>query len=83
MATTFIISDGTPVARVSGTATAGACRYGWERCKEALNANLEWNLVNARKGKISSAEKWQDWEERHGVLLPVAEEMNEREYLIR
>lgn len=83
MAIRFIIRDGSPVARIIGAATSGPCRYGWERCKEELNANREWNLVNARKGKISNNVKWQEWEARNDVLLPVAEEMNEREFLIR
>lgn len=82
MASSLIISDGKPVARVSGTAPAGACLYGWERCKDALNANREWNLANARKGKVSNAAKWQNWEARHDVLLPVADEMNEREFFL-
>lgn len=82
MTSSFIISDGTPVARISGTATAGVCWYSWQRCREALNTNRDWNLVSARKGTVSNAARWQNWELRNDVLLPLAEEINEREFFV-
>lgn len=82
MISSFIINDGTPVARISETATAGVCRYSRQRCKEALNTNRDWNLVNARKGTVSNAARWQNWELRNNVLLPFAEEINEREFFV-
>ena len=78
----FIIADNRPVARLLSTAIAGACRFGFQRCAEALDANRDWNLVNARDGKISSAAKWQDWEQTNGVELPTAVVLNPCEFLI-
>lgn len=85
MTTTFIIADSRPVAYLppASTTPAGACRYGFQRSAEALDANREWNLVNARKGKISSAAKWQNWGKKNNVELPVAMELNPGEFLIK
>lgn len=33
-------------------------KYGFEKSKEAINAARDYNLVNARTGKISNAKKW-------------------------
>jgi hypothetical protein len=80
---TFIVSDGRPVALVTTTpATPGPCQYGFHRSREALNANREWNLINARKGTISRAQKWQDWELENGVILPGAIELNPGEFFV-
>ena len=55
----FIIANNSIIAKVSGSAVAGqSVRYSSQRCEEAINASREWNLVNARDGKISNAAKW-------------------------
>lgn len=74
--TSFIIADSQPVARLIHAAPADACRFGFEKSREALDANVEFNLVNARKGKVSNAAKWQDWEVKNGVELPLAAKLN-------
>lgn len=80
---TFIISKrGMPVARLLFPAKSGACRYAFQRCSEEIDANREWNLVNASWGKISSAKKWQSWESDNGFDLSVAQEVNHGEFYI-
>lgn len=79
---TYIIADGRPVARAQAHTPAGPCRYAFQRSAEAIDANREWNLVNARRAKTSSAKKWQNWEADNGVELPVAIELNPGEYFI-
>ena len=55
----YIIADDSLIATVQTDLPAGASvRYSWQRCAEAIDANREFNLVNARRGKISRAKKW-------------------------
>jgi hypothetical protein len=55
----FMIANNSIIAKVSGSAVAGqSVRYSSQRCEEAIDAAREWNLVNARYGKISDAAKW-------------------------
>lgn len=56
----YIIADDSLIATVQTDLPAGASvRYSWQRCAEAIDANREFNLVNARRGKISRAKTWQ------------------------
>lgn len=80
--TAYIISNtGEPIASIIGEAISGRCRYGFYRCKEEINANREWNIVNSRAGKVSNNKKWEEWEKRW-ELLPFAVELNPRQYFI-
>lgn len=65
----FIINkSGELVATTAETIKSGkAVSYGFETCKEALNANFESRLVNAKPGKISNAKKWQAIANRTGT----------------
>jgi predicted nucleic acid-binding Zn ribbon protein len=55
----YIISSGSVIAEITTALPSGrAVRWSRQRCAEAIDANREWNLVNARSGKISRAQKW-------------------------
>lgn len=78
----YIIVDGSPVARTAAAAEAGDCKYGFEKAAEAINANRQWNLVNARNGKISNAVKWEGWERTNNTILPFATQINPGEFFV-
>lgn len=55
----FIIANNSIIAKINAPAEVGASvKFSSQRCEEAINASREWNLVNARDGKISDAAKW-------------------------
>lgn len=55
----FIISGGELIATVKTNLKNGtAIEYSYSKCKEAINADREFNLVNAQSGKISRAKKY-------------------------
>jgi hypothetical protein len=70
-------TDGTPVAITNTNLRGGAIvRWGWQRCEERLNPNREWNLVNARNGKISRAKR------HDSELVPWAVELSPSNFYI-
>ena len=50
----------------------------FDRCKEEINANRDWNLVNAFECKASNAKKWD--KETHYADSCI--ELNENEFYI-
>lgn len=50
----------------------------FNRCKESINANREWNLVNAIECKASNAKKW----EKEINYADSCVEINENEFYI-
>jgi len=76
----YIIKDGTPIAYIKNE-KARSVRASYTCAREAVDANREWNLVNAFDAKISNAQKWESWEKRNG-LLPLASLINDDEVLI-
>lgn len=78
MNTSFIIDGDRPVARLGVPTLSRSCRYGFEKAK-FINPNYEFHLVNARSGKISAADRWQDWERRNNCELPFAIKLNKFE----
>ena len=57
--TAYIIRNGEVIAETKTELKNGASvKYAFEKCEEALNANREFNLVNARTAKISRNKKW-------------------------
>jgi hypothetical protein len=55
--------------------------YSFRRCREGIDANRSWNLVNAKEGKISydlkNLKKWTRSKEMY-----FATEINEKEFYI-
>jgi len=76
----YIIKDGTPIAYIKNE-HARSVRASYTCAREAVDANREWNLVNAFEAKISNAKRWESWEKRNG-LLPLASLINEDDVLI-
>lgn len=55
----YLIEDGYVICTVNTELKNGtSVRFGYETCEEALDANRDFNLVNARDAKISRAKKW-------------------------
>lgn len=81
--TSYILDKyGTVVAIASNPAKSGKCRYAWQACREAIDSRREFNLVNARDGKVSNAKSIDKWLYRHDVMLPFAKEINPGDYFI-
>lgn len=77
MTTAYLIKNGEVIAETETELKNGASvKYAFEKCAEALNANREFNLVNARTAKISRAKKWANKTEE------VAIEINSGEFFI-
>jgi len=68
------------VASVNTELKSGASvRYSDQICEEKINASREYNLVNAREGKISRAKKYMSSEEAAEYY---AREINPEEFFI-
>jgi len=52
----------------------------FDRCKENINANRKWNLVNPIKCKASNAKKWDKISKYHYADTCI--ELNENEFYI-
>lgn len=52
----------------------------FNRCKDALNANREWSLVNAIECKVSNAKKWKST--RSYAHVDSCIELNDNEFYI-
>jgi hypothetical protein len=74
--------DDTVIAKTDKYEKSGTrVMYSRYVCEEAIDANREYNLVNSSIGRISNSKKsaeqaMEDWD------LPLAEEINEREYVL-
>ena len=75
----YIIRNNTVIALVSTELKNGAeVEYSFNSTAEAINADREVNLVNAKWGKISRAKKWaKEYTDSVGV------EVNTAEFLIK
>lgn len=80
--TKYIVSGREVIAMVAGDAKAGACRYAYLRCREAIDANREFNLVNARRGRVTSA-KWAEKEVALTGDVDLAVELNPGEFFVK
>jgi len=63
---TYIIKDGSPIARTITRVQAGQVRCAYRR-------TIDHALVNAFDAKASNAKKWDTWEMRNCTHLPIAE----------
>ena len=78
----FIISsDNQLIAKVSEVLKSGTqVRFSAHTCAEAIDANREFNLVNAAWGKISNAKKWE--KVYMNSYAGIATMINEGDYII-
>lgn len=73
----YIIKDNVVIAETETELKNGSTvRYAFNVCKEAINADRKYNLVNARIAKISRAKKYQNKTQEY------AKEINSAEFLI-
>lgn len=84
MAEFFIISGEAPVASIVGipSSLGGGCIFSSSASRDALTAGQPLRLVSARKGRVSRAKKWRDWEVRKNADLPVAREVAPGQFLL-
>lgn len=79
----YIIKNNAIIAKTSEALKSGAVvEYAFHTCKEEINADREFNLVNAKTAKISNAKKW-DAEYKKSDDQLTASEINPGEFLIR
>lgn len=79
--TAFIISNNEIIAQVTtDLKNQASVIFANQKAKEEINANREYNLVNASHGKISRAKKWFDKARSQDVNF--ATEINTGEFLI-
>lgn len=80
----YIIANNTIVAKISADLPSGIeVTYSRQRSEEAINASREWNLVNAKNGKIGNGAAWdRKWEKTDGAARDFATEINPGEFFI-
>lgn len=79
--TAFIISNNEIVAQVAtDLKNQSSVRFSNKKIKEEINANREYNLVNAAHGKISRAKKW--FNKAKTQELDFGIEINQGEFLV-
>jgi hypothetical protein len=77
---TYLIYDNCPVGVLDNDSKAGArVLFSRQRCKESINANREFNLVNAQTATISRAKKWSNY---YNFPTGLATEINPGEFYI-
>jgi hypothetical protein len=75
----YIIRNDKVIAETLETIKSGTTvQYSFASVEEAINANRELNLVNARSAKISNAKKWH----KEAQNAPTAKQINSGEFLI-
>lgn len=80
----YIIAGNKLIAKVTGNEQPSGAdvKFGTLTCSEAINADRDVNLINARTGKISNAAKWDAvWARTEDGRF--ASEVNPGEFLIR
>lgn len=56
----FIVAKNEVIAEVETKLLSGEyVRFGYSKTEERIDASREWNLVNAKNGKISRDKKWE------------------------
>jgi len=72
----YLISNGQLICTVSDR-KSGDVIFSYSKVYENLDANREFNLVNAKDGKISNAKKW-----RFVDVIDIGVEINKDEYYV-
>lgn len=79
----YIVKDGEIVCSVKTELKNGTkVIYSWNRCDEKINASREFNLVNARTGKISRAKKYDQYRMEFSSAACLATEINPGEFYL-
>jgi len=78
MSNAVIVKNGQVLAEIDTELKNGtSVSYGYQKVKEEIDANREYNLVNMRTGKISRNKKFlKEYVDHYAV------EINEREFFI-
>lgn len=58
MTHSYIVAGNTLIARIPARHSGEVVKFASTASAEALNANRDKNLVNARSGMVSNAKKW-------------------------
>ena len=72
----FLIKDNKLIAKVADR-ESGDVMFSYVKTEEDIDANREFNLVNAQHGKISNAKKWEKSE-----CFDLGKEINDDEYFV-
>lgn len=76
----YIIRNNTVIATVStGLPNGTEIQYSHEKIREELDANRDYNLLNAKSAKISRAQRW---EKEASKCCTSAVEINPLEFLL-
>lgn len=80
----YIIANGAIIAKIEAPMKSGTeVRFSRDRCEEALDAAREWNLVNARPGRIGNGAAWdRKWARTEGAACEYATEINPGDFFI-
>lgn len=74
------------IACTIGNHKSGPCKYSTQKTRESMDANRDFLLVNAIKGKISNAKRWEKIARENDVpfaeLLPDASKLRMPEFYI-
>ena len=77
----FIISNNEIIAQVTtDLKNRASVIFANQKSKEEINANREYNLINAENAKISRAKKWFDMAKTQDVNFGI--EINQGEFLV-
>ncbi len=83
MSNAYIIKNGDIVCSLDTDLENGTVvRYAFDKSKEELDANREYNLVNEKTGKISRAKKYDEYRYEVASMGLIATEINEKEFYI-
>lgn len=85
MKTGYIIdSNGKIIGLTTSRTKAGTVQVAYARTKEEINANRDYNLVNAFDAKLSYAKKYSAREyQDQAAFASFADELNDREFYIK
>ena len=73
----YLIANGEVICTVQDR-KSGDVIFSYSKVDENLDANREFNLVNARNGKISNAKKWHKFD-----VMDIGKEINQDEYYVQ
>ncbi len=80
---TYIIRNGEVIATVDTELKNGTViEYAFQKGKEELDTNREYNLINSKTGKISRAKKYNQYRHEIAAIGMHAIEINPKEFFI-
>lgn len=83
MSNAYIVKNGKVICALDTDLSDGEeILYAFKRAKETINANRQYNLVNALTGQISREKKYDKSYKEGNYFVWCAEELNPREFYI-